>query len=345
MCWVMPPASPAATSVSRIASSSDVLPWSTWPMIVTTGGRAARAPRRRPRTRARRPPRRRRGRSRSSCRTRRRAPGSASSVSVWVSVAISPSCISFLMTSGIGDAEVLGDVLDRRAGVDLDDVGLQDADVLRHGLRVGAAPAPAAAPRRAPLGAAAGTAARAAAGTAGAALAARGLRVDDDAAHAAGRAGRALALQRGAGGPARAVVATVAAATAVAACGGLLLAAGRLRLGLGLRLRLHALGRAGAEVADAEIAGRAQLRARRLLRLGAVRLRHLLAGQRRVGQRSRPPPMPPPSPRCRRRSAASSPRRWACCIAWLARGRASWPCVNEVYGLLRDGHRALGGPG
>ena len=39
MCWVMPPASPAATSVSRIASSSDVLPWSTWPMIVTTGGR------------------------------------------------------------------------------------------------------------------------------------------------------------------------------------------------------------------------------------------------------------------------------------------------------------------
>ena len=40
MCWVMPPASPAATSVWRMASSSDVLPWSTWPMIVTTGGRA-----------------------------------------------------------------------------------------------------------------------------------------------------------------------------------------------------------------------------------------------------------------------------------------------------------------
>src|SRR5438132_735889 len=39
MCWVIPPASPAATSVSRIASSSEVLPWSTWPMIVTTGGR------------------------------------------------------------------------------------------------------------------------------------------------------------------------------------------------------------------------------------------------------------------------------------------------------------------
>src|SRR5438876_192879 len=41
----MPPASPAATSVDRIASSSDVLPWSTWPMIVTTGGRETRAPR------------------------------------------------------------------------------------------------------------------------------------------------------------------------------------------------------------------------------------------------------------------------------------------------------------
>ena len=41
MCWVIPPASPATTSVSRIASSSDVLPWSTWPMMVTTGGRSA----------------------------------------------------------------------------------------------------------------------------------------------------------------------------------------------------------------------------------------------------------------------------------------------------------------
>ncbi len=39
MCWVMPPASPATTLAWRIASSSDVLPWSTWPMIVTIGGR------------------------------------------------------------------------------------------------------------------------------------------------------------------------------------------------------------------------------------------------------------------------------------------------------------------
>ena len=39
MCWVMPPASPAATLAWRSASSSEVLPWSTWPMTVTIGGR------------------------------------------------------------------------------------------------------------------------------------------------------------------------------------------------------------------------------------------------------------------------------------------------------------------
>ena len=39
MCWVMPPASPATTLAERIRSSSSVLPWSTWPMTVTTGGR------------------------------------------------------------------------------------------------------------------------------------------------------------------------------------------------------------------------------------------------------------------------------------------------------------------
>ena len=43
MCWVIPPASVSTTDVSRIASSSVVLPWSTWPMIVTTGGRATRS--------------------------------------------------------------------------------------------------------------------------------------------------------------------------------------------------------------------------------------------------------------------------------------------------------------
>ena len=39
MCWVIPPASPATTLVERIRSSSSVLPWSTWPITVTTGGR------------------------------------------------------------------------------------------------------------------------------------------------------------------------------------------------------------------------------------------------------------------------------------------------------------------
>ena len=43
MCWVMPPASPAATSVSRIASSRLVLPWSTCPMTVMTGARGSRS--------------------------------------------------------------------------------------------------------------------------------------------------------------------------------------------------------------------------------------------------------------------------------------------------------------
>ena len=43
MCWVMPPASPATTLVLRMASSSEVLPWSTWPMMVTTGGRGTRS--------------------------------------------------------------------------------------------------------------------------------------------------------------------------------------------------------------------------------------------------------------------------------------------------------------
>ena len=41
MCWVMPPASPATTLAERMRSSSSVLPWSTWPMTVMTGGRGA----------------------------------------------------------------------------------------------------------------------------------------------------------------------------------------------------------------------------------------------------------------------------------------------------------------
>ncbi len=99
MCWVMPPASPSATSVSRTASSSDVLPWSTWPMIVTTGARGWSS-------------------SAASSNWGSSSASSAawtisislsnssaitwiaSSESVWVSVAISPSVMSFLMISG-----------------------------------------------------------------------------------------------------------------------------------------------------------------------------------------------------------------------------------------------------
>ncbi len=43
MCCVMPPASPAATLALRMTSSSEVFPWSTWPMTVTTGARGTRA--------------------------------------------------------------------------------------------------------------------------------------------------------------------------------------------------------------------------------------------------------------------------------------------------------------
>ena len=39
ICWVIPPASPVATFAARILSSKEVLPWSTWPITVTTGGR------------------------------------------------------------------------------------------------------------------------------------------------------------------------------------------------------------------------------------------------------------------------------------------------------------------
>ena len=100
MCWVIPPASPATTSVSRIASSSDVLPWSTWPMIVTTGGRSLRSSAESSKA----------GSSASSsaaltistfCPSASARASTVSSGSVWVSVAISPSSISFLITSAL----------------------------------------------------------------------------------------------------------------------------------------------------------------------------------------------------------------------------------------------------
>ena len=39
MCCVIPPASPSITLVFLIASSKEVLPWSTCPITTTTGGR------------------------------------------------------------------------------------------------------------------------------------------------------------------------------------------------------------------------------------------------------------------------------------------------------------------
>lgn len=39
ICWVIPPASPPATSVLRMRSCREVLPWSTCPMKVTIGQR------------------------------------------------------------------------------------------------------------------------------------------------------------------------------------------------------------------------------------------------------------------------------------------------------------------
>ena len=99
MCWVMPPASPAATSVWRMASSSEVLPWSTWPMIVTTGGRPTRSSSASSNVGSA-------STSSAACTisiflsNSSASTSIASSESVCVSVAISPSSISFLITSG-----------------------------------------------------------------------------------------------------------------------------------------------------------------------------------------------------------------------------------------------------
>ena len=144
----------------------------------------------------------------------------ASSASVCVSVAISPICMSFLMISAAGDPQVLGDVLDGRAGVDPDDVRWRSrARVERRRLLVHVAPA-------ATSAAAADGAAdrdRAASGTATgpAGTAARGLGVDHHAAHAAGAPGaRAPRARRawGAGGWRRAAAAAAALVGAASRC-------------------------------------------------------------------------------------------------------------------------------
>jgi hypothetical protein len=110
MCCVMPPASPAATRVVRMWSSSEVLPWSTWPMTVTTGARGWV------------------GTSLASTSSARKASGSSSLAakalwpissttiiavswsSCWLMVTIWPSFIICLMTS-----EALTDILCARS--------------------------------------------------------------------------------------------------------------------------------------------------------------------------------------------------------------------------------------
>ena len=200
MCWVMPPASPAATSVWRIASSSEVLPWSTWPMIVTTGGRVT---------------------SSSSAilvgGLVRDLVGGVLDLDLLVEAV--GQHLDRLVGEGLGEgghlaelhqlldhlaggeAERLGHLLDGGAGLDLGDLDLRRLLGLRREVGLdprGAAPAAAAARRGLLLG-------RRPRGTA------RGLRVDHHAAAASASAaastprpcpGAAAAGRRGAGGPA-----------------------------------------------------------------------------------------------------------------------------------------------
>src|SRR5665213_3227151 len=99
----MPPASPETTSVERSASSSEVLPWSTWPMMVTIGGRdssvsgASSSPLRPTSTSA--------SETRLILWPNSAATSSAVSGSmVWLIVAITPIFISALMTSTLRSA-------------------------------------------------------------------------------------------------------------------------------------------------------------------------------------------------------------------------------------------------
>jgi hypothetical protein len=146
---------------------------------------------------------------------------------------------------------------------------------------------PAAAPRRAPRAHAARAAAGPSARTGPARPAPRGLGVDHHAAHAAGRAGSALALQR----RARRALAALGAALAVGV-------AFRLRLRRRLRLGLGLLGASGLllgalallEALTGALGGRpveahaGLLRRARLGgRLAVRRLRRRLAGQRALG--------------------------------------------------------------
>ena len=269
MCWVMPPASPSATSVSRTASSSDVLPWSTWPMIVTTGRAVLELVG-----------------GVLEDRLGVRLVGGVDDLDLLVELVRDDLDLvvgqrlrerrhlaeAHQLLDQLGDrhGEVLGDVLDRRAGVDPDRVGLQDAGVLRRRLRVGAAAPATAAARRAARRAATGAAAR----TAGPPGPWRREACESITTR------RTPPPEPGARSPCseervgRLEPVVVAAALAF----GRLVARRRVGLVVG---RARGARRRAVE-ADARVRGRL----RRLLLLGAVarRLRLRLAGQRGVGQ-------------------------------------------------------------
>ena len=133
-------------------------------------------------------PRRRRGRARPPCRTPRRAQHGLVGERLRERRHLAEHH-QLLDDLGDGHAHRLGDVLDGRAGVDANEIGVRRGGLVERAHRV-------------VVRAAAATAATLATGRLGllAGRAARGLRVDDDAAAAAGagRAGGALTRQRGA---------------------------------------------------------------------------------------------------------------------------------------------------
>src|SRR3954471_2018295 len=218
MCWVMPPASPLTTLVSRMASSSEVLPWSTWPMMVTTGGRSASSDASSSNAGSAVGPSA-AGADLALVLERRLGRGLVAGVDDLDLLAELlgqqrdrlvgerlgegdhlPHAHQLLDDVGHRDAEVLGHVAHRRAGVDPDDVGAAERvglerrrDLLEHLAATAAAAAATGSPAGGATARRAARAARTAGTTRAAGAATGGLRVDDDAAAAA--AGPALVAQ------------------------------------------------------------------------------------------------------------------------------------------------------
>jgi hypothetical protein len=128
MCWVMPPASPSDHVGCRgCASSSDVLPWSTWPITtVTTGGRGTKS------SSLSGESSKRMSSSVTSTNFSQVMPNSDATISAvsksisWLIVAIVPSPINFMMTSAVVFLHRLGKFFDRQR------FGQHDVRQLRH---------------------------------------------------------------------------------------------------------------------------------------------------------------------------------------------------------------------